>query len=80
MELNELKLLNPVHLKMVSNGHGEFPDSYGLTQTGIKEIQTLIIQAQIRILEEHIEHLTKPGYRRLDIIDKINRLKKELLK
>jgi hypothetical protein len=33
-----ISLINPVHLKMVSDGRGEFPDSYGLTQKGIDDL------------------------------------------
>jgi hypothetical protein len=38
----------------------------------------LIIQAQIDILSEHIEHPNKPGYKRKDILDKIKLLKNKL--
>jgi len=33
-----INLINPVHLKMVSDGRGEFPDSYNLTQKGIDDL------------------------------------------
>jgi hypothetical protein len=33
-----ISLINPVHLKMVSDGRGEFPDSYNLTQKGIDDL------------------------------------------
>ena len=36
--LADLSLVNPAHLKMTSNGHGEFPDSYKLTENGIRYI------------------------------------------
>jgi hypothetical protein len=36
--LKNLSLVNPVHLEMTSNGHGEFPDSYKLTEKGIQYI------------------------------------------
>ena len=36
--LKGLELVNPVHLRMVSNGHGEFPDGYKLTEQGVKYI------------------------------------------
>jgi hypothetical protein len=36
--LKELTLVSPVHLQMTSNGHGEFPDSYKLTEKGIQYI------------------------------------------
>ena len=36
--LAELSLVNPTHLKMTSDGRGEFPDSYKLTENGIRYI------------------------------------------
>jgi hypothetical protein len=36
--LKDLSLVNPLHLQMTSNGHGEFPDGYKLTEKGIQYI------------------------------------------
>ena len=36
--LKGLSLVNPAHLQMTSNGHGEFPDGYKLTDKGIQYI------------------------------------------
>jgi hypothetical protein len=36
--LSEIELVNPAHLEMKSNGHGEFPDSFKLTLNGIEHI------------------------------------------
>ena len=36
--LKGLSLINPLHLQMTSDGHGEFPDSYKLTEKGIQYI------------------------------------------
>jgi hypothetical protein len=36
--LKGLYLINPAHLEMTSNGHGEFPDGYKLTHKGIQYI------------------------------------------
>jgi hypothetical protein len=36
--LKGLSLVNPSHLQMTSNGHGEFPDGYKLTEKGIQYI------------------------------------------
>ena len=36
--LKSLSLVNPSHLQMTSNGHGEFPDGYKLTDKGIQYI------------------------------------------
>jgi len=40
--LENLRLYNPYHLKLVSDGNGEFPDGYKLTEEGINEILKLI--------------------------------------
>jgi hypothetical protein len=36
--LKDLTLINPAHLQMTSNGHGEFPDGYKLTEKGVQYI------------------------------------------
>jgi hypothetical protein len=36
--LQGLSLINPLHLRMTDNGHGEFPDGYKLTEKGIQYI------------------------------------------
>jgi hypothetical protein len=36
--LKGLSLINPLHLQMTSNGHGEFPDGYKLTEKGVQYI------------------------------------------
>ena len=36
--LSTISLISPVHLEMVSDGRGEFPDSYTLTQKGIDDL------------------------------------------
>lgn len=36
--LKTIKILDPVHLEMMSSGHGQFPDSFKLTEKGINEI------------------------------------------
>ena len=36
--LKGLYLINPAHLEMTSDGHGEFPDGYKLTDKGIQYI------------------------------------------
>ena len=36
--LKGLSLVNPIHLFRVSDGHGEFTDSYKLTEKGIQYI------------------------------------------
>ena len=36
--LQNLSLINPLHLQMTDNGHGEFPDGYKLTEKGIQYI------------------------------------------
>lgn len=44
MTLKNLELVNPFHIKMVSNGHGEFPDSYKLTEKGISLIKETLLE------------------------------------
>lgn len=36
--LKNIRLANPHELKMVSNGHGEFPDIYQLTENAVRKI------------------------------------------
>jgi hypothetical protein len=36
--LQGLSLINPLHLQMTDNGHGEFPDGYKLTEKGVQYI------------------------------------------
>lgn len=38
--LRNLKLSNPYHLKLKESGYGVFPDSYTLTEEGIKKIMS----------------------------------------
>lgn len=43
-DLKDIILVNPLHLKMVSSGYGEFPDSYKLTEKGIKLIKESVFR------------------------------------
>jgi hypothetical protein len=36
--LKDLTLIDPLHLKMTSDGYGEFPNGYKLTEIGIQYI------------------------------------------
>ena len=36
--LRNLKLSNPYHLKLEKSGYGVFPDSYTVTEEGIKKM------------------------------------------
>jgi hypothetical protein len=36
--LKSLSLVNPLHLEMTSDGHGEFPNAYKLTERGVQYI------------------------------------------
>ena len=45
-----------------------------------KEIHKLNLQSQIDLLGTVIEHPNKPNYKRHDVIDKMNQLKKQLYK
>jgi hypothetical protein len=46
--ISNIKLVNPYHLKMDSNGYGEFPDTYKLTDEGIKYILSIVKNEQTR--------------------------------
>jgi flagellar biosynthesis chaperone FliJ len=43
-----------------------------------KYAQAKIIQGQIDVLRQHIEHPTKPGYRRHDVLNSIKKLEQQL--
>lgn len=43
-----------------------------------KWVETEKIKAQIEVLEFHIKHPTKPGYKRHDVLDRIKSLKVQL--
>jgi hypothetical protein len=44
-ELKKINLVNPYHITMESNGHGEFPDSYKLTEMGAQRLkETLAVR------------------------------------
>jgi cystathionine beta-lyase family protein involved in aluminum resistance len=36
--LKEISLVNPYHMTMVSDGYGEFPDGYKLTEVGAERL------------------------------------------
>ena len=42
------------------------------------DFERIYIEKQIKILQEHIEHPNKPGYKRSDIVAKIKELKRKL--
>lgn len=44
----------------------------------VDRIHEIYLKSQIRILKSCVEHPTKPGYQRHDILKKINELEKEL--
>ena len=37
--LKNIELVNPAHLDMTSNGHGEFPDGYKLKERGAEYLK-----------------------------------------
>ena len=43
-----------------------------------KKIYNLCLQSQIDLLKECVEHPTKPGYKRHDILNKIKNLEKKI--
>lgn len=36
---DKLILISPIHLKLETDGHGEFPDKYSVTKNGIEVIK-----------------------------------------
>lgn len=57
--LSNLSLVNPAHLTMTSNGYGEFPDGYKLTEKGIQYIieELSKIQEQKMYSEQEVRDL-----------------------
>ena len=45
--LKTIKILDPVHLEMIDSGHGEFPDTFKLTEQGIAKIIEQIKQSRL---------------------------------
>lgn len=41
------------------------------------QVKIIVLDAQINVLKEHIEHPGKPGYKRQDILEKIEILEQE---
>ena len=50
--LKKLALYNPQDLKLVSDGYGEFPDGYKLTDRGIEEIEKLVNEHTSKLYTE----------------------------
>lgn len=48
-ELKKINLVNPYHMEMESNGHGEFPDGYKLTEKGAQRLKETL---EIRLSSE----------------------------
>lgn len=42
----------------------------------VKQIEKIHLQSQINLLKKYVEHPTKPGYKRHDILNKIKELEK----
>lgn len=43
-KFKDIYLVNPVDLKLINNGHGEFPDGYKLTDRGIQYLKDLLFE------------------------------------
>jgi hypothetical protein len=41
-KLKNLELISPSDLKLISDGYGEFPDGYKLTEKGINKILEIL--------------------------------------
>ncbi|NCW90462.1 MAG: hypothetical protein EBV73_07990 [Rhodocyclales bacterium] len=55
--LKGLSLVNPLHLQMTSNGHGEFPDGYKLTEKGIQYIIEKLNKGEQKEIENDWEEI-----------------------
>jgi hypothetical protein len=42
--LKQLDIVNPYHITLTRSGHGEYPDTYNLTDNGIKALIKLIME------------------------------------
>ncbi len=42
--LQEIKIINPYHIELTNNGHGELYDAYKLTRAGAKRLEKQIVQ------------------------------------
>lgn len=65
--LENLELVSPVHLQMIRNGYGQFPNTYQLTEKGINLILEKLgnsnlletIKGEIELAEEPKEYSEK---------------------
>ena len=55
-DVSNIELNNPVHLKLESDGYGQFPDSYKLTEKGIEFIKEIQIEAYNQALDDAVEN------------------------
>ena len=46
--MNKLILVCPIHLKLEHDGHGEFPDSYVVTEKGLEYIKEYLNNKEIK--------------------------------
>lgn len=42
--LKETQLVNPYHIDMVSDGYGEFPDGYKLSEAGAERLKETLTE------------------------------------
>ena len=80
-KLAEIKLVNPYHMEMVSNGHGEFPDGYKLNEKGVEALEKAMNIDSIKnfvnkILETDGKNIW--NYERRDIVKMAEELKESL--
>jgi DNA-binding PadR family transcriptional regulator len=80
-KLTEIKLVNPYHMEMESNGHGEFPDSYKLNKKGVEALEKAMDIDSIKnfvnkILETDGKNIW--NYERRDIVKMAKKLKESL--
>jgi hypothetical protein len=74
MKLKELKLINPFHIELHQSGHGEFPDSYKITNEGVKAILDAVSGD-----DKLIQHIRKEtGMNKTDIKDALTDSKEDI--
>lgn len=74
-----MKLYNPQHLNLISNGHGEFPDVYELTKEGramIAEHMGDIVETAYKNVQTNIIIDDETNY----YYEGVNAMKQEIFK
>lgn len=75
--LKDIKLIDPVHIELITDGHGYFPDSYKLTKEGIKLFQEFGKQCFEAGFEAGTDSEFNGGFNRLEFEDYLKSLENE---